>query len=182
MSLDLAKLYIIHYPDPRLRKRSAAITEFAPDLAAFAARMHELMRTGRGVGLAAPQVGVNVRLFVLNPTGEPQDGLTLVNPELHDPEGLVEAEEGCLSIPAVAVQVRRAQRLRVTAQDVQGRPFEFIAEDLVARICQHETDHLEGVLILDKQGPTDEIANRKVVRALEDAWRERYGRLPVGRR
>jgi peptide deformylase len=179
VKLDLAKLHILHYPDPRLRRRGDEVTDFGPDLAAFSLRMHELMKQGKGVGLAAAQLGVPVRLFVMNPTGEPNDGLTLVNPRLEDQAGAVEAEEGCLSIPGVNVKVRRAQRLRVLAQDMKGRHFEFTAEDLVARICQHEIDHLDGVLILDKQGPTDEIANRKAVRALEDTWRERHGRLPT---
>jgi peptide deformylase len=162
------RLYIVHYPDARLRKVSAPVAEFGPELEALVQRMLALMETGKGVGLAAPQVGVNRRLFVMNPTGEPQDVRVLVNPAIHDPRGSVEAEEGCLSLPGVNVQVRRAQRCRVTAQDVHGQPLELELEDLPARVVQHETDHLNGVLIIDRMGPTDRIATRKTLRALEE--------------
>lgn len=178
MTQDLSNLRIIHYPDPRLRKKSAPVTEFDDRLAAFVERMFELMETGRGVGLAAPQVGVNTRLFVMNESGEPQDNRVLVNPVIHDPHGSAEAEEGCLSLPGINVQVRRAQRCRVKAQDLQGREFEFEAEDLLARICQHETDHLNGVMIIDRMGPSDRIATRKTLKSLE----EQFGGRKVGTR
>jgi len=166
---NLDKLHIIHYPDPRLRRPCEPVTEFNADLAALARRMLELMLAGRGVGLAAPQVGVNQRLFVMNPTGKPGDDLVLVNPTIHDAHGSVECEEGCLSLPGVNAQVRRAQRCRVTAQDVEGRSFEAVLQDLPARICQHETAHLNGVLILDRMGPSDRLATRRTVKALEEA-------------
>ncbi len=166
--IDPERLYIIHYPDPRLRKQSAPISEFGPELSALVQRMVALMETGRGVGLAAPQVGVNRRVIVMNPTGEPQDVRVFVNPAIHDPRGSAEAEEGCLSLPGVNVQVRRAQRCRVTAQDIHGQPFEVELEDVPARIVQHETDHLNGVLIIDRMGPSDRIATRKTLRALEE--------------
>jgi peptide deformylase len=120
--------------------------------------------------LAAPQVGVTRRLLVMNPTGQPEDMRILVNPAIHDPHGSVEAEEGCLSLPGVNVQVRRAQSCRVTAQDLQGRPIELKLDDLSARVCQHEYDHLNGVLIIDRMGPSDRIASRKTLRALEEQF------------
>lgn len=171
VSTDLKHLHIVHYPDPRLRKVCARVTVFDEELAALAARMLELMEGGRGVGLAGPQVGVLKRLFVMNATGQPEDRRVLVNPVVRDLHGSVEAEEGCLSLPGIDVTVRRAQRCRVTAQDVHGRAFELLAEDLVARICQHETDHLNGILILDRMGPSDRIATRKTVRALEQSYK-----------
>ncbi len=163
----MTDLYIVHYPDPRLRKVSAPVTKFDDELAALAERMLELMRASKGVGLAAPQVGVNRRLIVVNPTGEAQDLRVYVNPAIHEPHGSVEAEEGCLSLPGINVQIRRAQTCRLTAQDLQGRPVELTLADLPARIVQHETDHLNGVLIIDRMGPTDKIATRKTLRALE---------------
>src|SRR4051794_24643770 len=94
-------LKIIQYPDPRLKKLSADVTTFDERLKALAARMFELMREEKGVGLAAPQVGENVRMFVMNATGEPADDRVYVNPVLSDPIGEEEAEEGCLSLPDI---------------------------------------------------------------------------------
>jgi peptide deformylase len=165
---DFKKLRVIHYPDPGLRQVCQPVTDFDGHLAALAQRMIELMEAGKGVGLAAPQVGVNRRLIVMNPTGQPDDRRVLVNPAIRDPRGSVEAEEGCLSLPGIDVQIRRAQRCRVTAQDLEGRPIELELEDLPARVCQHETDHLNGVLIIDRMGPGDRIATRKILRALEE--------------
>ncbi|MCK4342905.1 MAG: peptide deformylase [Phycisphaerae bacterium] len=170
MTEDIKNLHIIHYPDPRLRQTCGPVTEFGDELAALVKRMFELMETGKGVGLAAPQVGITKRLFVMNPSGEPDDKRVLVNPAIRDPHGSVEAEEGCLSLPGINVQVRRAQRCRVTTQDLEGHPIEFEAEDLPARICQHETDHLNGILIIDRMGPSDRIATRQTLRALEDQY------------
>lgn len=167
MPNDLKQLSIIHYPDPRLRQRCAPVTAFDGRLTDLADRMLELMREARGVGLAAPQVGILERIFVMNPTGEPGDGCAIINPELIDFEGGRDDEEGCLSIPEVRVQVRRATRCRLRAVDLSGEPFELEGEDLIARIWQHETDHLNGVLILDRMGPGDRIATRRQLRELE---------------
>lgn len=158
---------IIHYPDPRLRRKCTPVTEFDADLAAFADRLVELMREGNGVGLAAPQTGVCRRVFVCNPTGQAADVRVLVNPELFDLSGNVEAEEGCLSLPDIRVMVHRARRCRIRAQDVTGKAFELEGEDLLARIWQHESDHLDGTLIIDRMDATDRIANRKKIADLE---------------
>jgi peptide deformylase len=171
MTGDLKDLRIIHYPDPRLRKRCEPVTKFNGELRALIARMLELMESGKGVGLAAPQVGLDKRLLVMNETGQPGDERALINPKIHNPEGSAEAEEGCLSLPGINVQVRRAQRCRIEAQDEFGTPVEFIAEDLLARIIQHETDHLNGVLIIDRMGPSDRIATKKTMRALEEQFK-----------
>lgn len=164
---DLKDLTIIHYPDPRLKRVAEPVRAFDQELAALAKRMLELMRAAKGVGLAGPQVGMSVRMFVMNPTGEPGDDAVYVNPEIHDLEGARESEEGCLSIPDVRVKVRRAARCRLVAQDLQGREVERAGGDLVARIWQHETDHLNGVLILDRMGPGDRIATKAILRDLE---------------
>ncbi len=171
MPADLAKLRIIHYPDPRLRQTCKLVTRFDDDLVALVTRMFELMRADRGIGLAAPQVGVMLRLFVMNATGEPGDDHVVINPELRDLQQLVVAEEGCLSIPEVRVQVRRAEKCWLKAQDLSGKSVEAEGRDLVARIWQHETDHLNGVLIIDRMGPADAIAAKKTLRALEGSFR-----------
>ncbi len=176
MQYDIDDLAIIHCPDPRLRKKCATVTEFDADLAALAERMHELMRDGKGVGLAAPQVGLLIRMFVMNPTGEPDGVMTLVNPLISDRAGSTEREEGCLSLPEVFVQVRRPETCLVTAQTVTGETFEIEADNMIARVAQHETDHLDGKLILDRMGPADKIATRKTLQALE----ENYGKFGRG--
>lgn len=175
MSVDPLPSRIIHYPDPRLRVTCAPVREFGEEIAALAARMLQLMEEGNGVGLAGPQAGIGLRLFVANPTGEPEDAQILINPELIDLTGVAEAEEGCLSLPDIRVNVRRAKRCRIRAQDVTGKAFEWEADGLVARIWQHETDHLDGRLIIDRMDATDKIANRKKIAELE----AKFARKPV---
>lgn len=185
MSLDPTTLRLVQYPDPRLRRKGAAVTRFDSDVAAVARRMLDLMRAHRGVGLAAPQVGLPIRLFVMNETDDPARDLVFVNPVVTQREGVAEAVEGCLSLPGVDVTVRRAASCRIAACDLSGRPFEMEARELVARIWQHETDHLDGVLIIDKMGPTDEIANRKTLAALETDYHASHpgpARTGAGRR
>ena len=170
MKIDLARLAVVHYPHPALRQRCAPVTEFDDELRALVAKMTELMRGQKGVGLAAPQVGLPMRLFVMNATGQPGDDRVYVNPVIRDQHGNEEGEEGCLSLPTVHVQVRRAVRCRMTAQDVYGNPVEEEISELVARIMQHETDHLNGVLIIDRMGPSDRMATKRTLRALEDQY------------
>lgn len=167
----MENLTVVHYPDPCLRKLCTPVTEFNRDLTALATRMLELMHAGRGIGLAGPQVGVLKRLFVMNVTGEPEDDMVFINPEVHDMHGSREAEEGCLSIPEVYVQVRRAARCRIVAQNLNGKPIELAGENAGCRVWQHETDHLNGILILDRMGPSDKIATKKRLKELEAAYK-----------
>lgn len=167
----LAKLGIVLYPDPILKKKAEEVTRFGEPLRALADRMLELMREDKGVGLAAPQVGVGLRMFVSNPTGEPADDLICVNPRLVELSGAEEKEEGCLSIPGVTVTMRRAARAVMQAVDVEGRPFQLGQSDLPARIWQHEIDHLDGRLIIDTMSPADEIANRRALKQLREKYK-----------
>ncbi len=163
----LDKLGITFYPDPILKKVCAPVATFGPDLTALADRLLTLMREGRGIGLAAPQVGILIRLFVCNATGEPGDDYICVNPRFAQLEGAEEKEEGCLSLPGVTVNMRRATRAVIDAFDTDGRPFQKTATDLVARIWQHEADHLDGRMITDNMSTTDEIVNRRAIKQLE---------------
>ncbi len=176
MAIELEKLRILRYPDPRLRLRCQPVRVFDEELAALARRMEELMRAANGVGLAAPQVGVPIRMFITCAGVDPPGVRVFVNPTIRDPQGVRQAEEGCLSIPQVYVQVRRAARCRIEAQDLAGLPLSLEADGMVCRVWQHETDHLDGILILDRMGPGDRIAARKVLRELEAAWRSGSGR------
>jgi peptide deformylase len=168
-------LKIVLYPDPRLKKSSATIKEFTPDLRELAAQMFVAMREQHGVGLAAPQIGRNIRLFVMNATGNPEDDRVYVNPVLTEAEGDDEAEEGCLSIPELRVKIVRAKRLQMDARDLEGNPIHETADGFVARVWQHETDHLNGVLLTDRMGAVAKIANRGLLKDLEEQYRRATG-------
>ena len=169
--MRLDQLTIIHYPDPRLRRQCADVTEFDERLAALAARMLELMREAKGVGLAAPQVGVLLRVFVMNPTGEPDDDLVIVNPRLNPRREMTAAEEGCLSLPDVRCEVRRATRCALIAQTLTGERVQLEGDEFISRIWQHETDHLNGVLIIDRMTAGDRIATRRQLKHLEARYK-----------
>lgn len=160
-------LPLVLYPDARLRKVCSPVTEFNAALRELAEEMLRLMGEKRGVGLAGPQVGVLKRIFVCNPTGQPADAQVYVNPELDELVGSAEAEEGCLCLPTIYVPVRRAERCAIRARDIDGNPIARSAEGLLARIWQHETDHLNGKLILDRTTETARLAIRRTLRDLE---------------
>jgi len=166
-----SRLRIVLYPNPVLKKRAADVGKFNAEIAVLAKRMLVLMREAKGVGLAAPQVGVGLRVFVCNPTGEPGDDLICVNPRFTELSGGEEREEGCLSIPGVTVTMRRAMSVVMAAFDVDGKPFQTTGTELRARIWQHETDHLDGRLIIDNMSATDEIANRRAIKQLQENFK-----------
>ena len=166
--LQLDALTIIKYPDPRLRKACAPVEVFDDELRALAMRMVELMRDAEGIGLAAPQVGILRQLFVCAVIDSPDAWMAFVNPKLADLDGPTEAaEEGCLSIPDVNVTIKRAISCRIDAFDLDGNPIAYEASDLMARCWQHECDHLEGRLIVDRMSPADQVANRRALKRLE---------------
>lgn len=143
-------LRIRKYGDPVLETKADPVTEFDGELRQLAADMFETMYANKGVGLAAPQVGVSRRLAVIDPSAGEQESekLVLVNPEILVKEGTQIGEEGCLSIPGFREDVKRAWRVRVRAQDLDGNFFETEGEELLARAIQHEIDHLDGILFL----------------------------------
>lgn len=164
---DPQKLRVELYPNPILKKVCTPIDRFGDELQRFAEGMIELMLNAKGVGLAAPQVGVPIKLFVCNPTGEPGDSQIHVNPLFTELTGAAEMEEGCLSIPGVDVTMRRATTAVMQTQDAHGNKKAITATDLLARILQHEADHLEGRLIVDNMSTSDEITNRKTLKQLK---------------
>lgn len=170
--LDLAALRIIHYPDPRLQQRAETVQTVDAALAPLAERMFALMAAAHGVGLAAPQVGVSLRLFVACPTGEPADRRVYVNPALLELDGQMEEEEGCLSVPGITCHVRRFSRVTLEATDLSGQRFRQTGEGLLARIFQHETDHLDGRLILARMGTLARLAHRRGLKDLRDRFNE----------
>jgi len=163
-------LKIVHYPDSVLRDKAAPIAAVTDEVKAVAAKMIELMHLAPGVGLAAPQVGLSWRLFVANPTGEPEDDQVYINPELvHFGGGYAARDEGCLSLPGITVEMSRPAEVTIRAMNLKGEVFEETADGLLARIWQHEYDHLEGVLIIDKMSAMDRMANRRAIKELEEA-------------
>jgi len=170
MAVAVQDLRIICYPDPRLRRQCRKVDTFDGQLASVVERMFELMREAKGVGLAAPQVGLDWRLFVCNHTGEPGNDLVVVNPRLDHLVGGEVSDEGCLSIPNVTLPVRRAEECCLQAQNLEGKSFAAEGKGLLARIWQHETDHLDGRLIIDYMGPAERITNRRALKELEDKF------------
>ena len=165
---DMDRLAVIAYPDPRLALKSAPIEKIDDSLKRLVDKMFELMFQARGVGLAAPQVGLNIRLFVASPTFEQDDRQVYINPEILSAEGSQEDEEGCLSVPGVSCKIKRANVVTIQASDLSGERFEQTGEGLLARIFQHETDHIEGRLILDRMGSVAKLANRRALKDLEE--------------
>lgn len=146
---------ILHYPDKRLRDPGKPVTDFGPDFQKLVDDMAETMYAAPGVGLAATQIGEAKRLFIIDvATGddEPSDLRVFVNPEIVERNGEVRWEEGCLSFPGVHEEIDRAERVKVRAQDRDGKPFELEADGLLAIAIQHENDHLDGKLMVDHLG------------------------------
>ncbi len=149
--------------DPVLRERAAEVTTIDRSLRKLAKRMLAIMYDAPGIGLAAPQVGVLQRLMVYDVDDDPR---VLVNPVLSDfSEETAESDEGCLSVPGLTMPVARSLRIRVTGLDEHGDPVEFIAEDVEARVIQHEIDHLDGILIVDR---TSRAARAAALRELAE--------------
>jgi peptide deformylase len=150
----LAVLPIRLYGDPVLQARAKPVTKITPELRRMAEEMFETMASARGVGLAANQVGVLERLFVLDVPGdeddEPSRRLVMINPEILDRSGQQVDEEGCLSFPGLYFDVKRAMHVKARAMDLEGQQFEVEAEGYLARAIQHELDHLDGVLFVDR--------------------------------
>jgi len=149
----LALAQIRQYPDPVLRLKAQEVEEFDRDLAQLVERMMRLMQDARGVGLAANQVGVLRRVFVIQAEDD-EEPRVLVNPSIAERSGESDEEdEGCLSMQGVVVPVERSLRVRIDARDAEGNPVTLELEGLPARVAQHELDHLDGVLILDRTTP-----------------------------
>jgi len=140
---------ILEFPDPRLRTRAEPVTRFDATLGTLIDDMLETMYAAPGIGLAATQVDVHKRLIVIDISKEHNEPLVLINPEILAREGEAQTEEGCLSVPGIFDEVKRAAKVRVRAQDRTGKVFESDYEDVLAVCVQHEMDHLEGRLFVD---------------------------------
>ena len=160
------------YPAPVLRRVAPPVAAFDEPLRATVRAMFDLMYASNGVGLAAPQVGLQQRILVLNPTGEPADELALVNATIVERSGpLSTAEEGCLSFPEIYAEIQRPERCKIVARNPDGGAIEAEYDGFVARILQHEYDHLEGVLLVDRMSPADKQRHKLALQELVDRYR-----------
>lgn len=170
MPVDASKLQIVNYPHAVLRQVAQSIDSVTDEVRDVATKMIELMHLAPGVGLAAPQVGLPWRMFVANASGEAGDDFVFINPVLSNPSRDVEDyEEGCLSLPSIKAEIRRPKAITITATNLEGEEISLTSDELPARIWQHETDHLDGVLIIDRMTAADRRANRKLIKELEAA-------------
>ena len=166
----MAVLEILHHPDPRLRQKARTVADFGPQLQRLIDDMFETMYAEPGVGLAATQVGVALRLAVMDISEDKTERRVLVNPEIVSAEDLQEMEEGCLSVPDYRDTVKRYNRLRMRALDRDGKPYEIDAEGLFAQCVQHEIDHLDGKLYIDYLSP---LKRERLKKKLAKEARER---------
>lgn len=145
----MAKLNILTYPDKRLRQVANKVTQFDKSLKTLVDDMVETMIDARGIGLAAVQVDVALRVVVIDLTQENTELQVFINPRIMDPQGRVETEEGCLSVPDIYASVGRAEQVTILAQNVKGEPFEIKTDGMLAVCIQHEIDHLDGKVFVD---------------------------------
>jgi peptide deformylase len=173
--MDPDKLSILHYPHPTLRYKSRPIARVDDELRAVIRKMFELMYEAKGVGLAANQVGLPLRFFIVNEAADPAKGkeLVFINPVLSLPKGSEKAEEGCLSLPSIYADVVRPKTIHVNAYDITGEELNFEATGLMARIVQHETDHLDGVLFIDRLSDSERANIDQEIHEMEIVFESR---------
>ena len=164
---SLTELEIVQYPHPTLRHKSKPINRVDGKLREIVREMFVLMYEAKGIGLAANQVDLPIQLFVINTKSDPDEGeeLVFINPVISSPKGTHEAEEGCLSIVGVNAMVARPEQIHISAYDLQGNEINKTVDGLLAKAIQHETDHLEGVLFIDR---ISESSKRQISGELED--------------
>jgi len=160
-----APLSIKIYGEPILRKRASRINKIEKDDISIIEKMIDTMYANEGIGLAAPQIGVSKQIIVVK-RGEDKDIIKLINPVILIREGEEKAKEGCLSIPDVYVEVKRSSNVTVEGLDEKEKPVKIEAEDLLARVFQHEIDHLNGILIVDYASPVSKIIVKKQLKKL----------------
>jgi len=168
MTIDVEKCRITHYPAQVLGKASRPVEKIDDNIRRLAAKMLDIMIEQKGIGLAAPQAGVSLRLFIISLDGSRENVRAYVNPTVKAEGPLVENEEGCLSVPGIFTKIKRYSQATVTATGLDGKTFTEKGEGLYARALQHEFDHIEGVTIVNRMPTTARIAHRKQLKMLEE--------------
>ena len=179
--VDPESLALRFYPDPVLFRRAEPLPLEELIRGEFEARirgMFRVMAEHRGIGLAGPQVGWSARVFVVNLAGAspgPGDELVFINPRILSADGADTVEEGCLSLPDIRADVIRPERVRVSATNLAGKPFELTAFDMLGRCIQHEYDHLDGILFVTRLTLTARLGLRRALKELEREFKKRAG-------
>jgi peptide deformylase len=154
------------YPDPVLRRKAKPVEAIDEHVREVVADMRRIATELDGAGIAAPQVGESLRIFLVCARGEEPERV-FINPVIEAVGAVVPHDEGCLSLPDIRAEILRPAKARITALDLEGNEFTLESEEFDARVWQHEFDHLEGVLIIDRMRPLDRLANRRAIRDLE---------------
>jgi len=170
--VDIEKCRITHYPADVLAKTAEPVKEINKNIRQLAEKMTDIMLENNGIGLAGPQAGVGLRIFVISLDASKETVNVYINPTVTPSGDLYSMEEGCLSVPGVRTRIRRYRKCTVTATDLDGNEFTEEAEGLYARCLQHENDHINGITIADRMGATAKISHRKQLKKLIDKHKE----------
>jgi peptide deformylase len=166
----MSTLSIRTYPDPILRKKAEPVSNFDESLKKCVTEMAEKMFEMNGIGLAAPQIGLSSQIVIISLD---EDYLPLINPVILEKGGKRKALEGCLSLPSLEMEVERYERIKVSAQNVQGERIEFEASNLFARVIQHELDHLNALLIIDRISGVKRQLIKNSLHNMREEWSDR---------
>ncbi|MCD6392882.1 MAG: peptide deformylase [Planctomycetes bacterium] len=168
--MNVDKCCITHFPSPVLGGVAVPVDAVGDDIRRLVDRMIDVMIEHKGIGLAAPQIGVGLRIFIVSVDGTRESVKVYINPEVEVSGGLEANEEGCLSVPGVFAKIKRYRKCVVTATDLDGKRFTEEAKGLQVRAFQHEYDHLEGMLIKDRMGQVQLISARRRLRELREQY------------
>ena len=168
--IDVSKCKITRYPSPVLAGEAKAVEKIDDTIRALADKMLDIMVEYKGIGLAAPQAGLPLKMFVISLDGKKESGRVFINPVIKPFGDIVINEEGCLSLPRVWGNIRRYTQCEVTATGLDGKEFTEEADGLYARALQHENDHLEGRLIVDRMGQVAKIGGRGKLKELREIY------------
>ena len=166
--IDPDKCRLTHYPSEILVGKARPVEKIDDDIRRLVDKMVDIMRQNKGIGLAAPQAGVPLRLFIISLDGGKENVKVFVNPTVTPSGDLMTNEEGCLSVPGIYAKIRRYKECEVTATDLDGKEFTEQAEGLYARALQHEYDHIEGMTIVNRMAQIARIAHRKQLKKLQE--------------
>ena len=167
---DIEQIRVVKYPDPRLKEATTEIETINDDVKTLAKKMLEVMFANNGVGLACPQVGVSVKMFVISPTFDPNDVHVYINPKIISGNKPVVEEEGCLSFPNIFCKIKRNSRLEIQATDLDGNTVTESLTGMAAKAYQHELDHLDGILLVDRMSTIAKMVNRGTLAQLQEKY------------
>jgi peptide deformylase len=167
--IDIEKCQIAHYPAEILAKPASPVGKIDDDISQLVQRMVDIMLARNGIGLAGPQAGVSLQIFIISLDGTRESVKVYINPTVIPTGEKAAIEEGCLSVPGVYTKISRYKKCTVTATDLDGNEFTEEAEDLHARCLQHEYDHIQGITIVNRMGTVAKIAHRRQLKKLIEA-------------